>query len=360
MHNGSRASAPWRLGCMHFLIVKKGALGDVVLTSYFAGALKRKHGETLRLSWLAPASLDLLRLNPHIDDLWCDFGQARSYRFTRIFSLDDEIDTLECVKELSTDSITGASLRDARAGYSGDSAESFDMGLHSRFGKQRADELKKWNQRSHAQIFAGIFWVEEVVPEFFLDEACRDWAREQLPTADCRIGINPYSAGRWPSKELNPTELESLIARVLSGASPFGEDPAIVLLGAGRDLERNEIPAAKYGVSNVVPLCTDASVQHLAAAIGGLDYLISSDSLALHLAIAQNVGFTAFFSPTSAAEIDDWGVGTKVISTAPDYCSYRKDADNSTITARRILDGIAKNPGIPELRASKITRVRVA
>jgi heptosyltransferase-2 len=93
-----------------------------------------------------------------------------------------------------------------------------------------------------------------------------------------------------------------------------------------------------------VAVCTDESVQHLAAAIGRLDYLISSDSLALHLAIAQDVPFTAFFSPTSAVEIDDWGIGTKVASTAPDYCNYRKDADNSTITADRIIEAIGRNP----------------
>jgi heptosyltransferase-2 len=85
-------------------------------------------------------------------------------------------------------------------------------------------------------------------------------------------------------------------------------------------------------------------VQHLAAAVSRLDYLVSSDSLALHLAIAQGVPFTAFFSPTSAVEIDDWGIGTKVVSTAPDYCSYRKDADNGSITARRILEAIGRNP----------------
>jgi heptosyltransferase-2 len=78
--------------------------------------------------------------------------------------------------------------------------------------------------------------------------------------------------------------------------------------------------------------------------------LISSDSLALHLAIAQDVPFTAFFSPTSAVEIDDWGIGTKVASTAPDYCSYRKDADNRSITADRIIEAIGKNPRTADVR----------
>jgi heptosyltransferase-2 len=330
---------------MHFLIVKKGALGDVVRTSYFAKSLKRKHGSALRLSWItACASADLLRLNPNIDDLWFEFDPAISHRFDRVFSLDDELETLEGVMRLTAKSITGGVLRNDRVEYSEDSAEWFDMGLHSRFGKERADELKRLNQRTHAQIFADMFKVDDVTPAFYLDESCRRWARSELPLGGLRVGINPYSGGRWPSKELAANELECLLTRILSGTSPFGSNPQVILLGAGQDLTRNQTLASKYRASNIKPLRTDDSVQHLAAAIGCLDYLITSDSLALHLGVAQGIAFTAFFSPTSGAEIDDWGIGTKVLSTAADYCSYRKDADNSTITADRILDAVSDNP----------------
>lgn len=330
---------------MHFLVVKKGALGDVVRTSYFAQALKQQFGGDLRLSWItAPSSADLLRLNPNIDDLWFEFEEARPFRFNRIFSLDDEIETLEGVAGLSTDSVTGAILQESVATYTQDSNEWFDMGLRSRFGKERADELKKLNRRSHAQIFSKIFGVEQVSPKFYLDDACRGWAQANLPKARRRVGINPYSGGRWPSKELRPAELQRLIARLLDGSSPFGTGTAVVLIGAGQDYLKNQALVAELAAADLTAICTDESVQHLAAAVSGLDYLISSDSLALHLAIAQEIPFTAFFSPTSAAEIDDWGIGTKVASTASDYCNYRKDADNASITADRIIDAIAANP----------------
>jgi heptosyltransferase-2 len=329
---------------MHFLIIKKGALGDVVRTSYFAKPLKEKY-PALRLSWItAPASADLLRLNPSIDDLWFDFSPARAFRFDRIFSLDDELDTLAGLEGLATQAVSGALLRDGRPVYTQDAAPWFDMGLHSRFGKERADELKKLNRRTHAEIFAEIFGVERVTPVFHLDDTCRRWARAHLPAAQRRIGINPYSGGRWPSKELREGELRSLIGRIVEGRSPFGGGAAVLLFGAGADLQKNQALVAALNSSAVTAVGTDQSVQHLAAAIGELDYLVSSDSLALHLAIAQAVPFTAFFSPTSAAEIDDWGIGTKVASKAPDYCSYRKDADNRTITAERILAAIAENP----------------
>jgi heptosyltransferase II len=338
---------------MHSLIVKTGALGDVVRTSYFAKSLKDTFGSSLRLSWFtAPASADLLRLNPHIDDLWFEFTHAKPFRFDRIYSLDDERSIIDGVMGLDSAALTGAVLQAGSPAYTNDAAEWFDMGLISRLGKLRADELKKANRRSHAEIFRSMFKVAEVKPHFYLDEGCRAWAQDQLPGGgSARIGINPYSGGRWPSKELRPPELRRLIASLLGGPGPFGTEPNIILIGAGPDYSRNLALAAELNSRRVAAVCTDKSVQHLAAVVGGLDYLITSDSLALHLAVAQNVPFTAFFSPTSAAEIDDWGIGTKLISTADDYCSYRKDADNTSITAERILEAVAKNPRIRPGRA---------
>ena len=50
----------------------------------------------------------------------------------------------------------------------------------------------------------------------------------------------------------------------------------------------------------------------------------------------------AFFAPTSAAEIELYGLGEKVASTAPDYCSYRADADNASITAERLCAAVLR------------------
>ena len=56
------------------------------------------------------------------------------------------------------------------------------------------------------------------------------------------------------------------------------------------------------------------------------------------LTLSRRVRAVAFFAPTSAAEIEMYGLGEKVLSTAPDYCSYATDADNSTITAERLVE----------------------
>ncbi|WP_028310666.1 glycosyltransferase family 9 protein [Derxia gummosa] len=327
---------------IHLLIIKHGALGDVVRTSYFAGALRQRFGAALRLSWItAPAALPLLRFNPHIDDLWTRFDEAGGLRFDRVYSLDDEQDVVEAVMRLDAAAITGAVLdADGRRGYTDDAAEWFDMGLLSRFGKQRADAMKLTNTASHGRIFSRLFDVPAPLPELFGPPRLQAEAAALLGGGR-NIGINPCAGGRWPSKELLPDELHTLARALLGPASPIGADGHLVLLGAAGDRLRNLALAERLADPRVLVPDTDDSVLRLAALIGRLDYLVSSDSLALHLGIAQRVPFLAFFAPTSAVEIDDFAVGVKVVSTAADYCSYRKDADNRSITAARILATMA-------------------
>ena len=324
---------------MHILIVKHGALGDVVRTSYFATPLRRKWGADLRLSWVtAPVSLPLLRFHPALDDLWTSFEEARGHRFDRIYSLDDEPDVLQGVGLLDCTRLTGAYFdSDGARRYTDDAAEWFDMGLLSRHGKARADELKKLNTRSHAQIHARIFEVENAVPEFHGDPAMEKWACTWLGEERPVVGINPFAGGRWPSKELPARELRTLVSALLDGGTRFGPRCRVVLVGAGADRARNAALAEEFGSQRLRVADTDDSLVRLAGIVGRLDHLVSSDSLAMHLGIAQGVPTTAFFAPTSAVEIDDFGRVWKVASTSPDYCSYRADADNSTITAQRLL-----------------------
>ena len=101
-------------------------------------------------------------------------------------------------------------------------------------------------------------------------------------------------------------------------------------------------------------------MMRLAALVGTLDYLITSDSLALHLAVAKSVPFLAFFAPTSAAEIDVGDFGTKLVSTAPDYASYLANADNRSITSERILDLAARHrPDLFSFGNSNLTLVSI-
>jgi len=49
---------------------------------------------------------------------------------------------------------------------------------------------------------------------------------------------------------------------------------------------------------------------------------MSSDSLALHLVVAQKIPFLSLLTATSASGIDDYDLGIILISK-DDYCSYK-------------------------------------
>ena len=98
--------------------------------------------------------------------------------------------------------------------------------------------------------------------------------------------------------------------------------------------------------ARVVDARTQNTMHHFTSLVDRLDVLLTSDSLALHVGIARQVPIVAFFAPTSAAEIELYGRGAKVASTAPDYCSYKPVVDTSTLTTERLVEAILEN--LPE------------
>ena len=210
------------------------------------------------------------------------------------------------------------------------------MGIHSRYGLAKADQLKKLNTKSHCQIFSKIFNVDNVEPNIFFPEFDIDLYGSDIVNKKL-IGINAFAGGRWKSKQLDSNQLEQLVKELVTDDS-FVEY-GVVLIGQGDDFQENKalIDRNNYSSDKIVAADTSSSLFELINLIGKLNILISSDSLAMHLAIAQKVKTVAFFSPTSAVEIDGFGVCEKIQSRLSDYCSYKSDSDNSDITADRIL-----------------------
>jgi heptosyltransferase-2 len=178
-------------------------------------------------------------------------------------------------------------------------------------------------------------------PHFFGNPRSEEQARAILGAFDrVKVGLNPSAGTRWPSKSLRLAEA----IRLVDALKRHGV--TCLLLGGRDDAEYLEKLASATGapVINNLPLAVFAGV------IRGLDLLTTSDTLALHLAIAQAVPNLSYYAPTSAAEINTFGTGSKVASTSADYCSYKPDADNSTITAGRLLPEALKLLTIPSAR----------
>jgi heptosyltransferase-2 len=316
------------------LVVKHGALGDVVRTTFLLPALRDVFKGNVCIDWLtADAAVDLIRFNPNVDRILTDSTNCRT-EYDWIISLDDEHEAVMAASLPRARRRSGLFWIENRYQYTDDLARWFDMGLRSRFGKERADLLKVENQASHTQIFAQGLGLTAVEPTFFnspkREERIAKLLRAQLPPNARVVGINAGAGKRWPSKQIPEVTVTQLCERL---CGEHGVD-RILLLGDQESLPKGD--AIPRGLDVHTP-DTSSSPLELAAVIRCLDYLITTDSLALHLGIAQRISTLSVYAPTSAAEIETFGTGAKLVSSKPDYCSYRANADNSEFTAERIL-----------------------
>lgn len=342
------------------LILKTAALGDVLrTTSILPGLVARYPGA--RVAWVtAPSARPLVERHRLVSEV-IEFdpravGAAermlerwKERRFAWVISLDDEEPLCRIASGVASAWLSGAYL-DAigKRTYSDDVEPWFGMGLLAKAGKAAADRRKIENQRTHPEILATMLGLAPGKPELPLDPAEVRWAAEFATRVGLAghgpvIGLNTGAGSRWKTKELRIEELEAVVATL---GKRYDQRATFVLLGGRDEASRNAEIARRLAALSPAPRLIDAGVDHslarFAAIVARLDFLLTSDSLAMHVAIARDVPLVVFFAPTSAAEIELYGLGEKVWSTAPDYCSYRVDADNSTITAARLLPAIER------------------
>jgi len=342
---------------MEILIIKTGAMGDVLrTTSILPGLIKLHPGA--RITWLtAKGSEDLLRARPElVRVLSLDLekpgalkrvgAELARTRWERVLSFDDERAMCELATSLAEDAsaISGALVRPDRSlGYSPDTEPWFGMGLLSEHGKEEADRLKLCNRESHPAIFARMLGLEPGRATLDIGEEAQRFAAQfaqehNLHESPPLIGLNTGAGGRWVSKRL-PVERTVALVHELHERLKAAQPPSFLLLGGPREAERNQ--AIRAGLSSEIR-CLDAGSKHsilnFAGLIAQLDLMITSDSLGLHLAVAARVPVVAFFAPTSPAEIEIYGLGEKVVSESPDAGSYRPDVDISSLTVERLAD----------------------
>ena len=351
------------------LIVKTGALGDVLRTTALLPGLRAEH-PAARVEWVtAPAARDLVRLHPEVervhavdpksaDGLGRLAAELAGRRFDWVISLDDEEPLCRLAAGLDAARLSGASWTHGRRTYSADSAPWFDMGLLSVHGKQEADRRKAANRHSHPEILGSMLGLpvgEPLLPPESESEArvADRAAGVGLASSPATpvIGLNTGAGGRWPSKALPEERVVALARELDADLGERGRPPTFLILGGPDEAERNRRLLEGLAGAGVraADAGTDNGLFEFAAWVSRCALLVSSDSLALHVAVARRVPVVAFFAPTSAAEIELYGRGEKVVSTAPDACSYRPDADTSTLTVERLaaacLRQLGERPG---------------
>jgi ADP-heptose:LPS heptosyltransferase len=295
----------------HTLIVKLNATGDVVRTTTL---LRRLEGP---ITWItARGNLPLLqgiRADMRVLE-WDDRAQAADARYDLAINLEDEVQPAEFVQHMHPTRIFGAMLAgDGSVTYGEDAREWLDMSLVSRFGRQRADELKLHNRRSYQRmIFAGLGYEFRGEPYVLPGPVPTDLHGD--------VAVAPVAGPVWPMK--NWAYYDALKSKLEGGG-----------------LRVNVLPRRETLLAHMGDIANHRC-------------LVGGDSLPMHLALGLGVQCVTLFNCTSPWEIHDYGLQTKMVSPVLAEFFYKRDMDPRATTAigiNEVFDAVMRRLQMPAL-----------
>jgi|Deesub1362A_J573_1020465.scaffolds.fasta_scaffold00148_21 heptosyltransferase-2 len=309
------------------LILKWGALGDVLRTTPLLRALKKEFPDSW-ITWVAAAeALPLLENNPLIDRLlpWCLETLVRldAEKFHRLICLDKAPEAAAMAVRVKAERRFGFGLNEEGklVPLNPESRYAYRLGLD--------DEMKfRRNRKTYQQIAfeqAGMTFAGEDYA-FFLRPEEQIWAAERMNSLglaeDQRAPIGlALGAGTAFANKTPPPEQWALLVRRISEELSV---PVLLLIGPG---EGHLAAAVREGLG--WPTLPDSGGDHgirkFAALIERCVAVVSGDTLAMHLALAVGTPVVALFGPTCHQEVEMYGRGRKVVS--PKECGpcYRRE-----------------------------------
>jgi len=318
---------------MDILVIKLGAIGDVIRTTAALQGLKEKY-KNCRIEWVAKKeSFDILKNNDFISKIHIISDKAikklKNKAYNLVISLDDEHEACELAANINYKKIIGAYLKHNQKMYTEDSSLWFDMGLIPRFGKQKADVLKAKNRKTYQEIIYGILGLKykKQEPVLDLDKKSLHFAKKfsqknEIKTSDFVIGVNTGAGGRWEDKKLSIEKTAELINKL----NVQIKNVKILLFGGPEEKERNE-KIKQLVKEDIIDAGCNNSLMEFASLVNLCNVLVTSDSLALHIGVALKKKVVCFFGPTSSAEIELYSRGIKIVPKTGCLCCYKPKCD---------------------------------
>jgi len=271
---------------MKTLIIKLGATGDVLRTTAILHVLE---GE---IHWLtSDQNMIMLKGNPKIKKCipWNKNSNLLKSDYIRVINLEDSIEVAQLVSKIKYNELFGAYLDAAgKLTYTDNAKEWFDISIISKFGIEKADELKFKNRKTYQEmIFNGLGYHFKGEKYFIPGAIKTDLIGD--------IAIAPKSGSVWPMKNwIYFDKLKQLLE------------------GEG------------YRV-NYLPIRESLS-EHIGD-VQNHTYLIAGDSLPMHIALGSGIKCLSIFICTSPWEIYDYGLLKKIVSPLLDRYFYKRFHD---------------------------------
>ncbi len=321
--------------CKHYepmgkriLIIKTGALGDVVRTISIVQTLKEVYPESY-LVWITdPKAIPLLRYHPDIDKIVpFDVGgilEVSVQRFDLLISLDKEPGPAALSQKVSADDKRGIGLSEFGTIYpmNPECEPYFELGLDNNL--KFYENQKSYHQLIHEAV--GLPYIRRSY-RIYCDEGVLQEVRTEFDAIRSKysgklgiVGLNTGSGKVFANKSLPREKWVELIERL----SDDGFLP--LLLGGPGEKEKNAW-IENHSPADIINTDTQNSLERFVAIVDQCDIVVTGDTLGLHVAIGRSVPVVAIFGPTCEQEIDLFGLGRKIVAPVDCRPCYKRKCD---------------------------------
>lgn len=310
----------------HLLIIKLDAMGDVLRTTALLEPLREVHPRA-SITWITrKESVPLLQNNPHIGEI-LEFGpEAFSHLLARTF---DRVINLDASRVSA--SLAAAARSARRDGFvlrPNGQVEATNPAARRWLEAGLFDDIKRQGTATYQDHMASILSLDGLPHRYVLrlrpdeiEKASAHLAAIGFDRSRLAIGLNTGAGGRWPLKQWREEGYVELIRKLSTT-----RDVQFVLLGGPDEADRNERIKAACGIPLVDPGCRNP-IRHFAGLVRHCDVIVSGDTLAMHIALALGRRAVILFGPTSAPEIETYGLGEKVIPAMECLSCYKNSCD---------------------------------
>ena len=290
------------------LIIKLGALGDVIRTTPILSAIKNKHKNS-EIYWLTKKECaELLYNNPKIKKVLI-LPYHFEEQFDILYNFDIEKEALNLASNIKAKEKYG--FYD-NFGY----PTAFNLKAEYYLNTLFDDELKKRNKKTYQEM---IFEIAELPykkqkPEIYLNKEDYNYADEFLKKNNLKnktlIGVHIGASPRWPSKAWARNKIKEFIVKLK-------EKNYNMIIFAGlneKKYQENLIKELRSRGIKVYYNNPNNSIKEFTSLVGLCKIMICSDSFALHISLALKIKTVGLFFCTSPDEIEGYNLLKKITS----------------------------------------------
>lgn len=312
-------------GCSYFdptdrniLIIKLGAIGDVIRTTPLLHKLKEEYPHA-RIWWLTqtpeilPASVDRkLKFSA------ASVTSLYAIEFDLVINLDKDLEACAMTYRINARTKKGFTLANGVcAPIDEDARHKFLTGIF--------DDLNKANTKHYVKEMFEVGGYEWNGEEYILDAAPQDFGLDHSKPI---IGLNTGCGGRWTSR-LWPDESWIALALTLQG-----NGMQVLFLGGEQEHEKNAMLAQRTGGIYLGHF----SLQTFIALMHECDVIVSAVTMAMHIAIGLKKPLVLFNNIFNRYEFELYGRGEIIEPSKECMCFFRPTCINEQYQCMEFIE----------------------